>query len=115
MVTKRRSMSVRSHLQPDDARRVDVNDHALDFEDFVVAGQRIPPRFQTRMSDACVGQIHLADASGIMLKGGKALRVRRPEYDGVAAAGPAGIVGRISKVLDAILRQLSFLAGLQLA
>ena len=104
-------MRVRRHLQTDDPRGIDIDDDALNLEDLVVAGQRILPRFELRMADGGVHQIHLADAAAVVLKCRDLFRIRRPEQNRPIAAGPAGVVGCVAKIFHAVLRELRLLAG----
>jgi len=95
-------MLVGRHLQPDHTAPIDVDDDALNGRDRFVARQRVFPRFQMRVPDARVDEIHLADVSLILLEGGDLFRIRRPEDDRPVAVAPAGIVGRVAEVLDAV-------------
>ena len=95
-------MLVGRHLQADDARAVDIDDDALDGGDHVVAGQRILPRAQRRVADLGFHQVHFADAALVLLEGGDLLGIGRPEDDGAVAAGPAGVVGGVAEILDAV-------------
>src|SRR4051794_3859195 len=67
------------------------------------------------MADLGLDQIHLADAALILLEGGDALGVRRPDEDGAIALGPAGIVGGVAEVLDAVRRELRLAIGVERA
>ena len=80
-----------------------------------VAGQRILPGLQRRMADRRVDEVHLADAALILLERRDLLRVGRPEEDRAVAARPAGVVGRVAEVLDAVLGQLRLPAGRDVA
>jgi len=73
--------------------------------DRVVAWQRIFPRLKLRVPDLCADEIHLADAPLILLKGRDLLRIRRPHDDRPIALRPAGVVGGVAEVLDAVGRE----------
>src|SRR5262245_54696674 len=63
------------------------------------------------MPDGGVDQIHFTDTAAVMLKGCDFFRIRRPQEDRTIATGPAGIVGRVAKISDPILRELGFPSG----
>ena len=86
-------------------------DDALDRGDHVVAGQRVLPRLQRRVPHLGFHQVHLADAALILLEGGDLLGIGRPQHDGPVAAGPAGVVGGVAEVLDAVGGERRLLAG----
>ena len=56
-------------------------------------------------------QVHFADAALILLEGGDALGIGRPQHDGPVAAGPAGIVGGVAEILDAVGGERGLLIG----
>src|SRR2546422_8558880 len=60
------------------------------------------------MPDSGVNQIHFTDTATVMLKRCDFFRIRRPEQDRTIAPGPAGIVGRVAKIFNPILRELNF-------
>src|SRR5213594_1126710 len=60
------------------------------------------------MPDSGVNQIHFTDTATVMLKRCDFFRIRRPEQDRTIATGPAGIVGRVAKIFNPILRELNF-------
>src|ERR1019366_1743641 len=47
-------------------------------------------------------QVHFAHAALILLEGGDALGIGRPQDDGPKASGPTGVVGGVAEVLDAV-------------
>src|SRR5262245_29921926 len=83
VVAARGAMLVLWHLEPHDVRRcaADVDDHALDHGHDAVAYQRVLPRFERRMTDLRSDEVHLADATLILLKRRNLPRVRRPGQD----------------------------------
>ncbi len=115
VVTERGAMLVLAHLEARDFGTDDVDDHALDHRDVLIPGQRVLPRAQRRVPRNRVDEIHFAGLALILLEGSDLLRVRRPLHDRAIAAGPAGIVGGIAIVLDAVGRELTVLAGRHVA
>ena len=67
------------------------------------------------MTDDGVDEVHLADAARVVPEGRDLLRVRRPDDDGRVAARPAGVVGGVGEVLDAVGRELRLAAGRDVA
>src|SRR5438876_12012377 len=104
-------MRIRRHLEPHDARYIDIDDHALDLENVHVASEGIFPCLKVGMSDSGTHEIHLADTPGVMLKRRDLLRIRRPQEHRTIALRPTGIVGGVTKILHAILGQLCLLTG----
>ncbi len=98
-------MLVGAHLQPHDLGTVDVDDHALDGRHDRVAGQGVFPGLQDGMADPGLDQVHLPHSALVLLEGGDLLRIGRPQQDRAVAAGPAGVVGGVAEVLDAVGRQ----------
>ena len=109
VVAQRGAVLVGLHLESDYASRVDVDDDALDHGDGGVARQRVLPRLQRRVTGRGLDEIHLAVAPLILLKRSDLLRVRRPEDDRPIAARPAGIVGGVAEILDAVSGELRLL------
>ncbi len=102
VVAERRSVLVGRHLEPDDLSGIDLDADALNHRDRVVARQRILPRLQRRMPGVRVDEVHLADASLILLERRDLLRVRRPDEDRPIAARPSGVVRRVAEILHAV-------------
>jgi len=71
-------MLVGRHLQPDDIRRrsAHIDDHSLDHRDDAVSRERVLPRFERGVADLRPHEVHLADATLILLEGRDLLRVR---------------------------------------
>ena len=115
VVAKRGPMLVGRHPQPDDLPAVDVDDKAVNHRDRLVAGQRILPGLQRRMADLRVDEIHLTDIPLILLERRDLLRVGRPFDDRPIASHPAGVVRGVSEVLDAVFRERSLPAALDVA
>ena len=84
---------------------------ALDRGDHFVAGQRVLPRLQRGVPHLGFHQVHFAHAALILLEGGDALGIGRPQHDGPVAAGPARIVGGVAEVLDAVGGERCLLIG----
>src|SRR5688572_19830881 len=63
------------------------------------------------MPNACVHQVHFADAALVLLEGRDLLRIRRPEYDRTIAHSPAGVVGGVAEVLHTVGGKLLLGAG----
>ena len=91
------------------ASGVDVDDDAVEHRHDLVAGQRELRDAQRRVSDGGRDEVHLADLALVLLLRRDLLRVGRPERDGAIAAAPAGVVGGVAEVLDAVGGQLPFL------
>src|SRR5437879_2769243 len=108
-------MLVGRHAETDDLPTLDVDDDALDRRDVRVAWQRILPRFESRVSDCRVHEIHIARAPLVLLVGGDPLRVRRPQEDRTAAPGPARVVRGVAVVLHAVVGQLRLAAAVDVA
>ena len=104
-------MLVGRQLQAHHARTIQVDGDALDGGDHVVAGQRVLPCPQRRVAHLGFHQVHFADAALILLEGGDALGIGRPQYDGPVAAGPTGIVGGVAEIFDAVRGERSLLIG----
>src|SRR6476620_9850260 len=104
MIAERGAVSVGWHLETGHARLIDVDYHPLDHGDSAVTRERIFPRREPWMSDARRRQIHLTDPALILLERCDFLRVGRPDQYWAIALDPAGIVGRIAKVLLPISR-----------
>src|SRR5262249_51321524 len=69
------------------------------------------PRLQLWMSDPCLYEVHFADAAGVVLEGSDLLGVRRPDDHGPITLSPTRIVGGVTVILNAIRRELLFLAA----
>ena len=108
-------MLVGGHPEADDARPVEIDHDALDGGDHCVAGQRILPGLELRVPDLGVDQVHFADAALVLLEGGDALGVGRPEQDGTFGPGPARVVGGIAEILHAVGGELGFAIGGEVA
>src|SRR6185437_10104570 len=114
-----RAMLIRRHLQADHAGGLSadgkINDDALNGGDDLIAWKRINLGGQGGMADHHRNQVELADAALVLLESGDLGRVRRPEYDGAVARGPAGVVGGVAEILDAVAGELRFLVGAEVA
>ena len=115
VVAERRAVLILVHLEADDLRAVDLDHDALDHRDVLVAGQRILPGPQRRMPGGGVDEIHVAGLALILLEGGDLLRIGRPLEHRPIAADPAGVVGGVAVVLDAVGRELLVRAGRHVA
>ncbi len=108
-------MLVLAHLEARHLDRIDVDDHSFDHRDLLITGQRVLPGFQRRMPGNGVDQVHLAGLALILLEGGDPLRIGRPLEHGAIAHRPAGVIGGVAVILDAVGRQLLVLAGRSIA
>ncbi len=118
VVADRRAVLVRRHAQADDAAArggVEVDDHALDHRHHAIAGQRVLPRVESRVTDRRVHDVHLAHVALVLLERGDLAGIRRPQHDRAVAARPAGVVRRVAVVLHAVGRELRVLAGREVA
>ena len=115
VVAQRRAMLIRRHLQPHDLRTVNIDNHALDHRHHRVARQRIFPRLQLRMADLGADQVHLADASLVLLKRRDLLRIGRPHQNRAVAAGPSGVVRGVAEIFHAVGGELRFLIRSRIA
>ena len=61
-------MLIRFELKPDDAGRIDLDNHTLNRGHFFIAGQRILPGLKLRMPNPGIDQIHFADSALVLLK-----------------------------------------------
>ena len=111
VIAKRRAMRIRRHLQPDDARCIDVDNYSLDPENVHVTRQRIFPCFKIGMSDSRVHEVHFTNVASIMLKRCDLPGIGRPQKNRTIALCPAGVVSGVTKIFDAIFGQLCLLAG----
>jgi len=68
----------------------------------LIPGQWIFPRLKFRMANTRVDQIHLADVAFVLLKRGDLPGIRRPSHDWTVAPCPAGVVGGVAEILDAV-------------
>src|SRR5262249_29432040 len=99
-------------LEAHDLARRGIDHDTVKYRQILIAGERIFPALQFGMTDASVHEIHLADASVILLECRDPLRIWRPPDDGAVAFGPAGVVGGIAEIFDAFFGQLQiFVAG----
>ena len=98
-----------------DLAGVDVDDDAMQHRDDRVAGQRILPCLERRMSDLGLDEEHVADLALVLLRRGDLLRVGRPEQHRAIAARPTGVVGGVAEILHAVRRELAFLAARDIA
>ena len=89
-------------VEAHDARAIEIDGDALDGGDHFVAGQRVLPRLERGVADLGFHQVHFADAALILLEGGDAFGIRRPQQDGPIAAGPSGVVGGVAEILDTV-------------
>src|SRR5690606_19911478 len=101
---------VRRHLQPHHGTGRDVDDHALDHGDVLVADQRVLPALDLWVADHGLHQHHLAGPALVLLEGRDLRRVGRPHQDRAVAVGPAGVVGGVAVVGAAIGGEPGFLA-----
>src|SRR5262245_24393177 len=67
------------------------------------------------MANFGIDQVHLADLTLVLLEGRDLLRVGRPHEDRTVAAGPAGVVGGVAEILDAVGGQRRLAAGRSVA
>ena len=111
VVAQRRAMLVGIHLESDHLRGIHVDDDPLDHRHHVVTREWILPGLQLWMARLGADEIHFADLALVLLERRDLLRVGRPHHDWPVAAGPPGVVGRVSEILHAVRRQRGFLAG----
>ena len=72
------AMRVRGHLEADHALVLDMKDDPLDTKDVLVPGQRIFPRLQLGMPHLGGDQVHVTDATCVVLERGDLFRIGRP-------------------------------------
>ncbi len=114
VVADRRAVLVRRHPQPHHARGFDLDHDAMDTEDHAVFRQRVPPLLELRCADLRAHEIHPAHAAAVMLEGRDLPGVRRPQQHRAVTPRPAGVVGRIAEILDAVGRERAVLVGRQI-
>ncbi len=102
VVAQRGPVLVRRQLQSHHARAIQIDRHALDRGDHIVARQRVLPRLQRRVPHLGFHQVHFAHAALILLERRDPLGIGRPQYHRPVAAGPTGVVRRVAEVLDAV-------------
>src|SRR6266850_243386 len=102
-------MRIRRHLEANDTLVIHVDNDSFDLKDLVVARERILPGVKSRMADTGVNQIHFPDTAPVVLKRRYFFGIGRPQENGAIAFDPAGVVGRISKILHSISGQLRVL------
>jgi hypothetical protein len=102
---------VRVHLEPCHSWIINIDDHPLNRRHNRITGQRIFPRLKLGVADVSRDEIHIACSSLVLLKGRDLFRIRRPNQYRPVAVYPTGVVRRVAKILNAIGRQLCFLAG----
>ena len=73
VVAQAGAMQVRRHFQAHHSARVNVDNDALNRDHFAVAGQRIRPGLERRMSVRRVAQEHTAHLALVLLEGGNLL------------------------------------------
>ena len=115
VVAQGRAMLIGRHFQPHQFARGHIDDDALDHGDVLVAHQRILPGLQRWVAIGDRHEIHLAGFALVLLECGDLGGVRRPQQDGGVGVLPAGVVGGVAVVLDAIGGELSLRAGGQVA
>ena len=115
VVAESGAVLVGRHFEADDLDRVEIEDHALDHGDVFVAGQGVLEGGEGGMAGGDVGEVHLAGLALVLLEGGDAFGVGRPDEDGIVGVGPAGVVGGVAEVLDAVPGELGLLAGGEVA
>ena len=106
IITDRRPVLVRRHLEANHLARRHVDHDALDHGHVFIADQRIAPGLQLRMTIRNGNHVHHAGLALVLLEGGDVLRVGRPEQDGLVGVGPAGVIRGVAKVRNAVVRQL---------
>ncbi len=90
------------HLEAHDAGAIEIDGDSLDGGHDRVAGQRVFPGLQGGMAYLGLHEEHFTHAALVLLKGGDAFGIGRPLEDGPVAGGPPGVVGGVSKILDAV-------------
>ena len=111
VVAQRGAVLVGRQFHAHHARPIQIDRDALDRGHYFIAGQRVLPRLQRGVPHFGFHQIHFAHAALILLEGGDALGIGRPQHDGPVAAGPARIVGGVAEVLDAVRGERRLLIG----
>ncbi len=117
IVGARGAVLVRRHLQADGLRRGarEVDHHALDHGDVLVAHERILPLLDLRRTHVGRNQGHGAGLALVLLEGGDLLPVRRPHQDRAVVVHPAGVVGGVAVIRLGVEGQRGFLAAGQVA
>ena len=117
VIGDRGAVEVWRHPEAHDVRRAavaEVDDDAADVENSAVTGQRILPLLQLRRTDSGPHQVHVVHAARIVLERGELARIGRPGDHRPVAVRPAGVVGGVAEILDAVGGELHLAAGRQL-
>ncbi len=67
------------------------------------------------MADFGFDEVHVAVVALILLEGGDLFGIGGPEDDGAVAVDPSGVVGGVAKIFYAVVGELGFLAGGEVA
>jgi hypothetical protein len=102
---------MRGHLQAHHLGWIHFEDHALDHGHYRIARQGIFPGLQRGMTRGGGNQVHFADAALVLLIGGNLTGIGGPEEHRIIARYPAGIIGGVTEILDAIGGELGFFAA----
>ncbi len=78
----------------------------MNAEDDTVLRERVFPRLKRGVPDPSGYEVHLANASRVMLKCGELIRSRCPQHDRGIAFDPTCVVGGIAEIRHAIRGQL---------
>src|SRR5262249_45452138 len=106
VVAERRAVKVGWHLESHDRAGHGIDDDTMKCRNNGITRQRVLPGLEFRMADSRIDEIHLPDVAFVLLERRNLSRVGRPADNGPVASRPAGVVGRVTEILDAVLRQL---------
>ena len=107
-----RAVCIGLHVQPYQAwLRFEMNHQPLDHEDVFITKQWILPGIQLRMPHLGGIQIHVPDFATVVTEGGYLAGIWRPQQNRTIPAYPAGVIGCVTIVLDAIESELGTLTG----
>ena len=118
IVAERAAVEVGGHVeadQPGDLGAGEVEDNAVELGDLAVTREGIPPGVDLGMADGGGNAGHAAGLAEVELKGGNLFGIGRPDEDGVGAAAPAGVVGGIAEVGQAVVGELEVMASVEVA
>src|ERR1035437_6636630 len=102
VVAQSSTVIIRHHLQADDASAVHLDDHTMEHRQDAVAGEREPPGAEHRVAHASLDVVVETDVAFVLLVRRDLLGIGGPEQDRAIAGAPAGVVGGVAEVLDAV-------------
>lgn len=115
IVAECRPVLVGRHFETNDVAGGDIDDHSLNRGDVPVADEGVAPGFERGVADGDGDHVHHAGVALVLLEGGDVAGIGRPNEDGVVGVGPAGVVGGVAEVGDAVMGELGFGAGVDVA